>query len=75
MPRRSAEREELLPSRHRADCGCGTAEYFIDGKLDVAMVLGMWILISWLGVLDGRLGHRRETHTPTPRFPRPAGPR
>lgn len=47
------ERQELLPSRHRADRGCSAAEYFIGGKLDVAMVLGMWILISRLGGLDG----------------------
>ena len=39
-------RQKPLPSRHRADHGCGATEYFIDGKLDVAVVLGMQILIS-----------------------------
>lgn len=43
-------RNHSLPETEQTDCGCGAAEYFIDGKLDVAVVLGIWILISWLGV-------------------------
>lgn len=34
------------PFWHREDHGCGANEYFIDGKLAVAVVLGRRILIS-----------------------------
>jgi len=45
--RQALSRWEPLPSGYRAaDHGCGATEYFIDGKLDVAVVLGMQILIS-----------------------------
>lgn len=48
--RDEGSRNLSLPETEQTDCGCGGAEYFIDGKLYVAAVLGMWILISWLGV-------------------------
>lgn len=39
----------------------------------MAMVLGMWILISRLGGLDGWLGCRRKAHHPTLGFPAQQG--
>lgn len=44
--RQALSRREPLPSGYRADRDCGATEYFIDGKLDVAVALGIQILIS-----------------------------
>lgn len=64
--RQVLRRQEPLPSRHRADRDCGVAEYFIDGKLDVAVVLGMWILISCLGVPRWLIRLREGGTSPLP---------
>lgn len=51
--RQALRRREPLPLRRRADRGCGVAECSIDGKLDVAVVPGRQILISWPVYPDG----------------------
>lgn len=70
--RHGGGRNPSLPDTEQKDHGCGAAEYFIDGKLDVAVVLALWLLISWPGVPRWLTG-LQEGGTPPSRFPIPGG--
>lgn len=65
-------RSPSLPDTQQTDRGHVAAEYFIDGKLDVAVVLGMRLLISWSGV-PRWLTRLQEGGTPSSRLPSPGG--
>ena len=64
--------EPPLPDTEQTDQGPAAAEYFIDGKLDVAVVLGMRLLISWSDV-PRWLTRLQEGGTPPSRLPSPGG--